>query len=310
MTGSENPAPGGAHPADIASAIRHARQRLRGASDSPSLEAQVLLAHASDTAFLDAQVLLAHLLDKPRAWLLAHPEETLNPAQAGALETALQRLESGEPLPYLLGHWEFYALDFTVSPAVLIPRPETELLVDTALAWLKAHPGPRRAIDVGTGSGCIAVSLAHHTRELTVIAADISGQALRVARQNALRHAVLDRLRLVQMDLLSALAVEGAPLDLLCANLPYIPRHKLAALPVSRWEPRAALDGGEDGLDFIRRLLEQAPARLKPGGLALLEIEAGQGEPAQALARREFPQAHIQVLPDLAGLPRLLTIEV
>jgi release factor glutamine methyltransferase len=253
--------------------------------------------------------LLAHLLDKPRAWLLAHLEETLTNFQAEALESALQRLESGEPLPYLLGHWEFYALDFTVTPAVLIPRPETELLVDTALAWLKAHPGPRRAIDVGTGSGCIAVSLAYHALELAVIAADISGQALQVARRNALRHALLDRLRLVQMDLLSALPAQEAPLDLLCANLPYIPRITLAALPVSRWEPRIALDGGEDGLDFIRRLLAQAPARLKSGGLALLEIEAGQGEPAQALARGAFPQARIQVLSDLAGLPRLLVIE-
>lgn len=284
----------GSPPADVSSAIRHARQRLSA---------------ASETASLDAQVLLAHLLDKPRAWLLAHPEETLTNVQAKALEAALQRLESGEPLPYLLGHWEFYALDFTITPAVLIPRPETELLVDTALAWLKTYPGPRRGVDVGTGSGCIAVSLARHAPELSVIAADISGQALRVARHNALRHQVVDRLRLVQMDLLSALPAQEAPLDLLCANLPYIPRLTLAALPVSRWEPRAALDGGEDGLDFIRRLLEQAPARLKPGSLALLEIEAGQGEPAQALARRAFPQARIRVLPDLAGLPRLLTIE-
>lgn len=283
-----------ARPANVAAAIAHARQRLAQACETPSL---------------DAQVLVAHLLDKPRAWLLAHPEEALTSAQAEALEAALQRLESGEPLPYLLGHWEFYALDFTITAAVLIPRPETELLVDTALTWLKTHPGPRRAADVGTGSGCIAVSLAHHDRELTVIASDLSRQALWVARQNALKHAVLERVRLVQMDLLTALATRDAPLDLLCANLPYIPRNTLAALPVSRWEPRAALDGGEDGLDFIRRLLEQAPARLKPGGLALLEIEAGQGEQAVELAHQAFPLARIQVLPDLAGHPRLLVIE-
>jgi release factor glutamine methyltransferase len=294
VTAHPSPAPGGKRPADITSAIHHARQRLITTSETPAL---------------DAQVLLSHLLDKPRAWLLAHPEEMLTDAQAESLEISLQRLESGEPLPYLLGHWEFYALDFTVTPAVLIPRPETELLVDTALAWLKTHPGSRRAVDIGTGSGCIAVSLARHAPELTVIAADISWQALRVVRQNALRHQVLDRMRLVQMDLLSALAAQEAPLDLLCANLPYIPSPTLVKLPVSRWEPRTALDGGEDGLDFVRRLLEQAPARLKPGGLALLEIEAGQGAPAAALARGAFPQARIQVLPDLAGLPRLLTIE-
>ncbi len=295
MTGRSSAVHSSARPVDVRSALAHARQRLSGASDSPSL---------------DAQVLLAHLLQKPRAWLLAHPEEPLTPSHAEALEDALVRLEGGEPLPYLLGHWEFYTLDFTLTPAVLIPRPETELMVDTALAWLKAHPGPQRAADVGTGSGCIAVSLAYHAPGLTVMASDISWQALLVARRNAIRHAVLPRLRLAQMDLLAALATgEALALDLLCANLPYIPRTMLAGLPVSRWEPQTALDGGMDGLDFIRRLLESAPSRLKRGGLALLEIEAGQGWQAEALASQAFPHGRIRVLPDLAGHPRLLVID-
>lgn len=287
--------PGEARPVDIRSALTLARQRLGTGSSTPSL---------------DAQVVLAHLLQKPRAWLLAHPEAELTSIQAEALEDALQRLEGGEPLPYLLGHWEFYALDFTLTPAVLIPRPETELLVDTALAWLKAHPGPQRAADVGTGSGCIAVSLAYHAPDLTVMASDISWEALLVARQNAIRHAVLPRLRLAQIDLLAALASgDAAPLDLICANLPYIPHTTLAGLPVSRWEPQTALDGGMDGLDFIRRLLVSAPSRLKHAGLAMLEIEAGQGRQAEALARQAFPHGRIRVLPDLAGHPRLLVID-
>jgi release factor glutamine methyltransferase len=268
----------------------------------------------SDTPALDAQVLLAYVLEKPRAWVLAHPEAELTPAQQEALESALRRLEAGEPLPYILGHWEFYGLDFTLTPAVLIPRPETELLVDQALSWLRRRPpAPLWAADVGAGSGCIAISLAVHAPELRVAATDLSLPALQTARCNALRHGVASRLFLIQTDLLAPFPPyslsPGPYLELICANLPYIPSATLASLPVAAREPRLALDGGPDGLSLIRSLLEQAPSRLAPGGLLLLEIEAGQGPAALELARQAFPKGDIRLLPDLAGRDRVVRVE-
>ncbi len=298
------------------------------------------LSAQSDTPALDAQVLLAHVLDRPRAWVLAHHEAVLSAAQQGALGAALRRLEGGEPLPYVLGHWEFYGLDFTLTPAVLIPRPETELLVELALAWLHSRsPGLLWAADVGAGSGCIAVSLAVHVPNLRLVAADLSRPALEIARQNARQHSVADRLHFVQSDLLSPFLLSPTPFppfplspnpysltpnpyplspppltplpsfSLICANLPYIPTPQLASLPVAAREPRLALDGGPDGLSLLRCLLEQAPGRLAPGGLLLLEIEAGQGEAALALARQAFPGADARLLPDLAGRDRVVRVE-
>ena len=139
----------------------------------------------SDSAALDAQVLLAHIVRQPRSWVLAHPETLLSPSQESTLEEALTALEAGTPLPYVVGHWEFYGLDFEVTPDVLIPRPETELLVEKALAWLERRLDARTAIDVGTGSGCIGISLASRVRSLKILTTDISRQALKVAQRNA-----------------------------------------------------------------------------------------------------------------------------
>jgi release factor glutamine methyltransferase len=266
------------------------------------------LESASETPSLDAQIILAHILGVKRAWVLAHPEAVLSPQQEQSLNENLRRLESGEPLPYVLGHWEFYGLDFVVGPAVLIPRPETELLVEQALAWLRSHPAraERLAVDVGSGSGCIAISLAAHTPDLRVIAADVSSSALEIARQNAHRHGVAGQIDFCQADLLPQAA--GQPFDLICANLPYIPSAALPGLAVARAEPRLALDGGPDGLALIRRLLAQAQACLAPGGLILLEIEASQGQAAVALAQAAFPSAQVALHQDLAGLERLVEI--
>lgn len=259
-----------------------------------------------DTAALEAQVLLAHLLGKPKAWVIAHPEATLTPAQSIELENALARLEQGEPLPYVLGQWEFYGLNFWVTPATLIPRPETELLVERALGWLRLSPQRRLAVDVGSGTGCIAVSLAAHIPHLHLIACDVSLEALQVAQKNIHRHGMQDRVSCVQADLLPAI---DQGFDLICANLPYIPRLTLESLTVSRWEPALALDGGLDGLASIRRLLQRAPGALAPGGLVLLEIEATQGAAALELARSAFAQAQVRLVQDLAGLDRLITIQ-
>jgi len=259
----------------------------------------------SETPALDAQTLFAHILKRPRAWLLAHPEVHLTASQLAALEKAIARLQAGQPLPYILGEWEFFGLTFEVTPAVLIPRPETELLVERALRWLQTHPGRRCAAEVGTGSGCMAVSLAVHTPDLHVFATDLSFPALRVARRNIGRHRVTDRVHTVCGDLLTPFPYT---FDLILANLPYIPSTTLRQLEVYRREPTLALDGGPDGLDLIRRLLEQAPRRLAPGGLLLLEIEASQGKTAASLAANAFAEAEIHVHPDLAGRDRLLEI--
>jgi len=158
----------------------------------------------SETASLDIQVLIGHVLGVDRTWILAHPEIELTPDQEKRLMQAFARLEEGVPLPYILGHWEFYGLDFEVSPDVLIPRPETEHLVEQTLQWLRTHPDRRIGVDVGTGSGCIAVALTVNAPDLRMIACDISLAALRIARSNLKRHGVDDRVHTVQMDLLNA----------------------------------------------------------------------------------------------------------
>jgi release factor glutamine methyltransferase len=265
------------------------------------------LAQFSDTPGLDSQVLLAQVLERPRAWVMAHPQADLNDEQSARLQSQLQRLEAGEPLPYVLGHWEFYGLDFQLNPAVLIPRPETELLVDQGRLWLQANPNRSQAADVGTGSGCIAVSLAAHHPDLRVTATDVSAAALQTARKNATRHGVAQRMHFVQADLLAALR---GPFDLICANLPYIPSAELKKLKVFGREPGLALDGGPDGLALIRRLLAQAGRKLAPGGLLLVEIEASQSRQAHSLAGQFLPTARSMVLADLAGRQRILRVEL
>jgi release factor glutamine methyltransferase len=257
-------------------------------------------------AALSASLLAAQVLTRSRTWVLTHPESGLEDHQVRELNGFLERLISGEPLAYLTGHREFYGLDFEISPAVLVPRPETELLVEQALAWLADHPSRRCAVDVGTGSGCIAICLAHHIRDMSISAVDLSRPALQLARRNAEVHGVQDRVRFTQGDLLSALS---GPFDLVCANLPYIPSQDVDVLPVSRSEPRIALDGGSNGLELIDRLLAQLPVRLSPGGLALLEIEYRQGQAACELASGAFPSAAVNLFSDLSGLDRLVQIQ-
>jgi release factor glutamine methyltransferase len=279
---------------DLGAWIVQARARLKDRSDQPGLEASLL------AAFQLGQTL---------SWIYAHPQQHLAADQTQELNSLLEQLAVGTPLPYLTHTQEFYGLKFTVSPAVLIPRPETELLVEQALTWLAQRirgPAPCCAADVGTGSGCIAVTLAKRTPDLRVLACDLSLAALRLAAQNAAMHAVSSRIQWMQSDLLSAAA---GPFDLVCANLPYIPTQTLANLEVARHEPTLALDGGADGLDAIRCLLADAPRWLTPGGLLLLEIETRQGPAAAALAQQAFPGAHAHVLQDLAGHDRLIRIE-
>jgi len=265
-----------------------------------------LFAKWSETPSLDAQVLLSHICRKNRGWLFAHPEGLITEEQQNSLRDAVSRIEAGEPLPYVLGHWEFYGLDFTINADTLIPRPETELMVEQAIKWLKAHPRQRRAADIGTGSGCIAVSLAINIIDLRVTATDISPTALEIASTNAEKHKVEKRVKFVQADLLP---INFPTHNLICANLPYIPTRTLEGLEVFGREPSLALDGGPDGLNLIGKLLPQAVHNLSPEGMLLLEIEATQGKAALELAHEIFPEAQIDLLPDLAGHDRLIRIE-
>lgn len=269
------------------------------------------LASISDTPALDASVLLADILNKPRSWVLAHPEWALTTEQKNKLNESLSRLESGEPFPYVLGHWEFFGLDFDITPDVLIPRPETELLVEKAIVWLQESPVRRTIADIGTGSGAIAISIAVNVPEAYITATDISRKALDVAEQNARKFAVEHRIEFIECDLLPAkpeLFSTEEHFDLICANLPYIPTETLHTLPVYGREPTLALDGGKDGLDLFRRLLNIAPEWLAPNGMILLEIEATRGVQALNLAYDSFSEAEIHLHQDLTGNDRLLEI--
>lgn len=265
------------------------------------------LAQVSETPSLDAQTLLAHILGKPRTWLLTHPDENLSSQALSAFRKDINLLEEGIPLPYVLGRWEFFGLEFIITPDTLIPRPETETLVEQAITWLSNRSDRRLGADLGTGSGCIAVALAKHVRDLSIIAADISYQALSVARSNTIQHQVSDRVHCLQADLFPPVDCQ---FDLICANLPYIPTGTLRTLKIYGKEPGLALDGGVNGFDLINRFLNGVPALIAPGGLILVEIEASQGLQAESFARQVFPKAEISLLVDLAGHNRLVAIQI
>jgi len=269
------------------------------------------IARMSDTPALDASVLIAHILNKPRTWVMAHPELTLTFEQQKQLDDSLARLERGESFPYVLGHWEFFGLEFDITRAVLIPRPETELLAQKAITWLQESPIRRKIADIGTGSGVIAISITTHFPGAYVLATDISHEALEVARKNAIKFDVLNRIDFVQCDLLpyqADLLPTDSHLDLICANLPYIPSDTLRNLPIYGREPTLALDGGTDGLELIRRLLHIAPGWLTLNGKMLLEIETTHSAQALDVVCDTFPQAAIHLHQDLAGQDRLLEI--
>jgi release factor glutamine methyltransferase len=264
-----------------------------------------------DSPRLDAELLLAHILEVNRAAILARPDQRLTPKELTRYRDLVTRRASREPLAYILGHREFYGLDFAVDPRALIPRPETELLIEHALSIARRTAqqpeNPLQIADVGAGSGAIAVTLAVHLPQATLYALDASAGALAVVAENARRHHVAGRVRCLQSDLLAALP---GPVDLITANLPYVTSEEWSDLApeIRDHEPRAALDGGPDGLDLIRRLLATASPCLRPGGALLLEIGASQGAPVTALARKHFPQARVQLHQDYARLDRLVII--
>lgn len=261
---------------------------------------------SSDTPDLDTQVLLADILGVDRAFLFAHPERILSDWECGAFSDAINRRAAGEPIAYVSGAKGFFDIDLQVSPAVLIPRPETELLLEKALRLSNERPDLCVA-DIGTGSGALAVTFARHRPEATVYATEISRDALAIARGNAERNGV--RPTFLEGDLAEPLIQRGIKIDLLMANLPYIATDELASLEVSRFEPRLALDGGIDGLAFIRRLLKQIPSVCREGAYVLLEIGADQGESVARLVEERFG-ARCDILPDYARLDRIARFRV
>jgi len=264
------------------------------------------LHQTSETSSLEAQVLIAHFTGHTRTWVLAHPEAMVDAEQNKQITQAARRLQGGEPLPYILGHWEFFGMDFNLTPDVLIPRPETELLVERAIGWLRLYPSRRRVADIGTGSGCLGISLVRHVPGLQLTMTDISPGALRIARLNAQKHHLTHNIVFIQADLLTGI---DQPFDLVCANLPYIPSSLLHLLPTAMQEPLVALDGGLEGTMLINRLLDQARNLLISGGLMLVEIEASQGETVKSMAQARFPLSKVNLLQDLAGHDRCVEIE-
>ncbi len=269
--------------------------------------ARALALAGVDTPDLDAELLLAHVLDVDRTWLMAHPEQPLTSGQQLAFRAMLDRRTAREPLAYITGERWFYDILLHVTPAVLIPRPETEALVERALSWLQDHP---RAVvaDIGAGSGAIALAVAKHAPpDVRIYATDISVAALDVARANARRLGLAPRVIFLPGDLLAPLP---EPVNLLLANPPYVAETHRPQLmhEVAAYEPAAALFSGPAGLDHLRRLLAQAPGFLRAGGMILLEIGSDQGRAVTEIARRHFPHANIHLHQDLAGLDRLLEI--
>lgn len=275
-----------------------------------------------DSTERDVQIILAHILGHPRTWLLAHLDTHLSPPQIAATQQAFDKYQKGTPLPYIIGHWEFYSLDLDITKDVLIPRPETELLVEKAIAWLKASPERRTIADVGTGSGAIAISIAVNIPDSHILATDISPAALEVARRNANKFNVQKQIEFIECDLFPESKVKSqksdlrpttfdllsSSFDLICANLPYIPTKVMHQLPIYGKEPALALDGGSDGLVLFRRLFKLAPDWLTPQGKMLLEIESSLGAESLNLAHDSFPDATINLYQDLAGHDRLLEI--
>lgn len=261
--------------------------------------AQALSAAGIESARLEAEMLLSHILGIQRHALYLAPEEEIEDPAYTRFHALLTKRITGDPIHYLVHEKEFMGLPFYVDTRVLIPRFDTEVLCEGVVEWLNAHPDRRRLADIGTGSGALAVSLAHYIPDLRVSAVDCSEAALAVARRNAETHGVTDRITFIQGDLLAPLT----EVDVIVSNPPYIRAREVP----DTGEPRLALDGGTDGLDYYRRLAREAPAVLTGGGLIALEIGYDQSEAVTGLLSSAGAFIEIETHPDLSGIPRVIT---
>ncbi|PYX95770.1 MAG: peptide chain release factor N(5)-glutamine methyltransferase [Acidobacteria bacterium] len=266
-------------------------------------------ARARGDARLDAETLMMHVLGRNKAYLYAHPEVELACGELNRYQEALQRRAAGEPLQYITGHQEFWGLDLLVTPAVLVPRRETEHAVEAALELLREIKSPR-VIDVGTGSGCIALALASELPGASLNAVDISNDALEVARKNAKRLNLLDRVAFSQSDLLGSYLNGALAFDMVVSNPPYVGDSEADKLQVEvrEHEPHQALfGGGVEGLDIYRRLIPQAARVLKPGGWLVMEIGYTQEQAIRDLLK---DWKDVRCVPDLRGIPRVVIAKV
>jgi release factor glutamine methyltransferase len=257
-----------------------------------------------EDATLEGEVLLRHLLGINRTQLFSNPETILDTGREKELEQLLMRRVRGEPSAYITGHREFYGLDFIVDRNVLIPRPETELLVEKAIE-IAQHRDVSVIVDAGTGCGAIAIALAMHLPQVRIYATDISDTALGVAKANCEKHGVSDRITLLHGDMLAPIPEET---DMIVANPPYVKAQDLMdSTPLSH-EPAAALNGGPEGLDKLKQLFEQARSKLKTGGCVLAEIGKGQELPMTAFLKELFPEAQVETHADIAGIKRVIEL--
>jgi release factor glutamine methyltransferase len=268
--------------------------------------------HRIENPRLNAELLLGHGLRLSRERLYMHLQDPVGEKEREVLGELIERRILGEPLQYILGRQEFWSIDFRVDPRVLIPRPETEILVEEARSIL-LEMGLNRTpfvLEIGTGSGAVAISLAREVRNLFLVAADISKDALLLAKENARGADVLDQMALVNGDLFGPyrLLGRGGPFDMILSNPPYIGRYEIEGLAreVKDYEPTIALDGGEDGLDFYRRIASQGPSYLRKGGWLLLEVGQGQAENVSELIERSGFFSEPKLVPDLSGIARVV----
>ena len=269
---------------------------------------ETLIKTGSPAAKLEAEVLIRHVLGIDRATFFRDLEEPVTDSDRQKLDDLVVRRLRREPLNYITGFREFYGLSFEVSDSVLIPRQETELLVETVISLAQSRPKPEMKIcDVGTGSGAIAISLAVHLPFAEITAIDISQSALEIADANRRTHGVYNRVALRRGNLLEP--VDFKP-EIIVSNPPYIPMGDLSLLQSEiQYEPRVALDGGTDGLELVRGLLSQSLDKVSSTGAILFEIDSSQENSARILAREYFPNSHISVLDDLSGSSRAILIE-
>ena len=258
-----------------------------------------------DRALPDAELLMMHVLGKSRAWMLARWRDEIGTECSVPYGTAIERRSIGEPVQYITGESEFYGLPFRVTRDVLIPRPETEHVVEKAIALIRTFQQPH-IVDVGTGSGAIAVALARHLPDALIAAIDLSPKALAIAKENAVRNAIGERIRFLEGDLLSPVA--GEPFDLVVSNPPYVSTAERDALAVEvrDYEPAIALFAGDDGLDVYRRLIPAACGVLIPGGYIVMEIGYGQAESVSSLLSGGGFEA-VEFTPDLRGIARVVS---
>ena len=274
--------------------------------------AHYLKDHRVENPRLNAELLLARSLSLSREGLYARLQNLIREEEKETVESLMKRRISGEPLQYILGHQEFWSIDFQVDSRALIPRPETELLVEQTLLILseKSFKKPPVVLEIGTGSGAVAVALAKEAKDIFVVASDISGDALRLAKENTASSGLLHRIKFVHGNLLDPFRLlrEREPFDIILSNPPYIPFLEIEGLDkeVRDYEPIIALDGGEDGLSFYRDIISQAPLYLKKGGWLLLEIGQAQGGKVSEFIDKRGDFSPPQLLKDLSGLERVV----